>query len=104
MIYSTNIFLDKISLLMIMFVYRSCDDGIHNNGFVESLHVEQILMELQSVAVDWKSLRDVKTCSCALPFEQYTKKVLCVCVCVCVCVFQCVYTYIQTLYLQMTPL
>ena len=37
--------------------------------------VEQLLQELQSVAVEWKTPRAVKNCSCALPFEQHTKKV-----------------------------
>lgn len=42
---------------------------------LENLQIEQVLMELMSVATEWKSLRNVKNCSCAMPFEQYTKKV-----------------------------
>jgi len=48
------------------------------NGDVESqavVSVEQLLMELQSLAVEWKSLRRATNCSCAIPFEQHSKKV-----------------------------
>ena len=41
----------------------------------ENLQIEQLLLELQSIAVEWKSLRNVKACSCAMPFEHFTKKV-----------------------------
>ena len=37
--------------------------------------VEQLLHELQSVAIEWRTPRSTKSCSCALPFEQHTKKV-----------------------------
>lgn len=33
--------------------------------------------EINSVAVDWKSLRNVTACSCSLPFDQYNKKKHC---------------------------
>jgi len=36
---------------------------------------DQLLCELQSVAVEWKSLRQATNCSCAMPFEHHTKKV-----------------------------
>lgn len=41
----------------------------------DCLQIENILTELMSVATEWRSLRNVKNCSCAMPFEQYTKKV-----------------------------
>lgn len=31
--------------------------------------------ELNSVAVDWKPMRNVTTCSCSTPFDQFSKKV-----------------------------
>jgi len=37
--------------------------------------VDQLLAELQSVAVEWKSLRQATSCSCAMPFEHHSKKV-----------------------------
>ena len=53
----------------------------------DHLEVEQLLLELQSVALEWKSFRNAVHCSCALPFEQHSKKVnfynLCLCVLVC---------------------
>ena len=42
---------------------------------LESLQVEQVLTELQSVSVDWKTLRSARSCSCAMPFEHHVKKV-----------------------------
>ncbi len=42
---------------------------------VESLCVENLLAELKSVAIEWKVFRNVKQCSCAMPFEPYNKKV-----------------------------
>jgi hypothetical protein len=49
-----------------------------SNGDVENqvvVSVEQLLTELQSVCVEWKSLRRATNCSCAIPFEQHSKKV-----------------------------
>lgn len=31
--------------------------------------------EINSVAVDWKPMRNVTTCSCSTPFDQFSKKV-----------------------------
>ena len=42
---------------------------------LDDLTVETLLAELKSVAVNWKSLRNIRTCSCATPFEHFTKKV-----------------------------
>lgn len=44
-----------------------------------SIQVDQLLTELQSVATEWKSLRSAVVCSCALPFEQHSKKHHCWC-------------------------
>lgn len=62
---------------------RNGETGVKNHvisshGNVEStalVSVEQLLVELQSVAVEWKSLRRATSCSCAIPFEQHSKKV-----------------------------
>ncbi len=51
------------------------EDGLSETPSIEDLRIENLLAELQSVAVHWSSLRNVTNCSCALPFEQYTKKV-----------------------------
>ena len=44
---------------------------------LDSLVIEQLLLELQSVATDWKAFRNVKTCSCAMPLEHFVKKSHC---------------------------
>lgn len=49
--------------------------GLSSSTSLESLCVDQLLMELKSVAIDWKTFRNVSQCSCAIPFEHYTKKV-----------------------------
>lgn len=43
----------------------------------EQLSLDQLLTELQSVAVDWRSFRHVHTCTCAAPFDCFTKKARC---------------------------
>jgi hypothetical protein len=37
--------------------------------------VDQIASEINSVALDWKSLRSASACSCSTPFSQEMKKV-----------------------------
>ena len=49
------------------------DDGLGSAPVVVA--VDQLLCELQSVAVEWRSLRQAKSCSCAMPFEHHSKKV-----------------------------
>ncbi|KAK2184782.1 hypothetical protein NP493_253g03029 [Ridgeia piscesae] len=44
---------------------------------MDNLQIYHLLMELQSVAVEWKSFRKVQNCSCAMPFEHFTKKYHC---------------------------
>lgn len=52
-------------------------DGVMSSGVNEAdpVQIEQLLKELQSVAIEWKSLRNAVICSCAMPFEQHSKKV-----------------------------
>ncbi|OWF52869.1 myotubularin-related protein 8-like isoform X2 [Mizuhopecten yessoensis] len=47
------------------------------SGGMETLTLDQLLLELQSVAVDWRSFRQVHTCTCATPFDCFTKKFHC---------------------------
>lgn len=42
---------------------------------IENLCLDSLVTELKSVAVEWKSFRAVRVCSCAIPFEHFTKKV-----------------------------
>lgn len=41
----------------------------------EQLSVDQLLAELKTVAIGWKSFRNVQNCSCATPFDYDVKKV-----------------------------
>lgn len=41
---------------------------------MEQLSLDQLVLELQSVAVDWRSFRHVHACTCAAPFDCFTKK------------------------------
>ena len=60
---------------------KSMNDGAVEPVDMDSLQIYNLLTELQSVAVEWKSLRKVHSCSCAMPFEHFTKKVgVCLCV------------------------
>ena len=59
---------------------KSMNDGVVEPVDMDSLQIYNLLTELQSVAVEWKSLRKVRSCSCAMPFEHFTKKVGSVCV------------------------
>uniref|UniRef100_A0A1B0CYX5 phosphatidylinositol-3,5-bisphosphate 3-phosphatase n=1 Tax=Phlebotomus papatasi TaxID=29031 RepID=A0A1B0CYX5_PHLPP len=36
--------------------------------------LQQINAEMESVAVDWKSMRNVTVCSCSTPFDQFSRK------------------------------
>lgn len=41
----------------------------------ETLNVEAIKKEIDSVAIDWKLSRNTKECSCSLTLDQISKKV-----------------------------
>ena len=49
-------------------------DVISRSGSQERLNLDQLHLELDSVAVDWRSFRNIFTCSCAFPFDHFTKK------------------------------
>lgn len=47
---------------------------LHRSPSSETLSLDQLLMELKTVAVEWRSFRNVHNCSCATPFDHYVKK------------------------------
>ena len=61
------------------FMSKSLQDNmvppVSKQDSIEGLAPENLLKELQSVAVEWKSFRNVKHCGCAMPFEHFNKKV-----------------------------
>ncbi|XP_067631302.1 myotubularin-related protein 6 isoform X2 [Eurosta solidaginis] len=48
-----------------------------NLSLNERIDSASIKEELNSVAVDWKSMRSVTACSCSTPFDQFSKKTHC---------------------------
>ena len=59
---------------------KSMNDEFHaslmsHSTSVDNLMIDQLVTELKSVAVDWKTFRSVKQCSCAVPFEHHIRKV-----------------------------
>ena len=58
---------------------KSINDDAYNNmshsTSMDNLMIDQLVLELKSVAVDWKTFRNVKQCSCAVPFEHHTRRV-----------------------------
>ena len=49
-------------------------DLLSRSTSLEKLNVDQLVLELQSVAIDWQTFRNIHTCSCAMPFDYFTKK------------------------------
>jgi hypothetical protein len=41
----------------------------------EDVTAEQLAMELKSVAIEWKTLRNVRECNCSTPFDHFSRKV-----------------------------
>jgi hypothetical protein len=39
------------------------------------MSVEQLAAELDSVALDWKTLRNIRECVCSTPFDHFSRKV-----------------------------
>lgn len=50
------------------------EDAVNSNH-VNSPAMDQITEELDSVALDWKTLRNVKECVCTTPFDNFSRKV-----------------------------
>ena len=40
----------------------------------DCLSLDVLLMEIRSVALDWRSFRNIPNCICASPFDSFTKK------------------------------
>lgn len=41
----------------------------------KSVGIQEITKGLESVAVDWKTLRNINECSCSTPFDTFSRKV-----------------------------
>lgn len=46
-------------------------------SYDDNVGVEAITKELESVALDWKTLRHITACSCSTPFDHFTRKYHC---------------------------
>ncbi|XP_052793920.1 myotubularin-related protein 6-like isoform X1 [Mya arenaria] len=58
--------------------YSTLENGsISQSMSLDRLNLDQLHLELDSVAVDWRSFRNIFTCSCAFPFDHFTKKFHC---------------------------
>ena len=51
--------------------------GLSRSASTDQLSLDQLLQELKTVAVGWRSFRGVHSCSCASPFDHYAKKFHC---------------------------
>ena len=49
-------------------------DMLSRSASFEKFNLDQLHLELKSVATDWQSFRHIHTCSCAMPFDHFTKK------------------------------
>ncbi|XP_052076365.1 myotubularin-related protein 6-like isoform X1 [Mytilus californianus] len=56
---------------------RTMDSSMTRSASAEQLNLDYLVLELTSVALDWKSFRNVHNCSCASPFDRFTKKFHC---------------------------
>lgn len=62
--------------------FEDCKDGVSPQGGDSRLRDatnlpswEELDDELKSVAIDWKSLRNIRECVCSTPFDHYSRKV-----------------------------
>lgn len=46
-----------------------------SSNAADIMSVEQLAAELGSVALDWKTLRNIKECVCSTPFDHFSRKV-----------------------------
>lgn len=53
-------------------------DTLSLSTSLDKPNLDQLQLELDSVAVDWRPFRNIYTCSCAIPFDHFTKKASCV--------------------------
>ena len=55
---------------------KAADSVFADNGSGEfGLSAFQLRREVDSVALDWRSLRNIKECACSTPFDHFSKKV-----------------------------
>lgn len=43
--------------------------------FDNTLGVQEVVKDLESVALDWKTLRNISECGCSTPFDHFSRKV-----------------------------
>ena len=65
----------RLSNLLPQAERMATEDSTKLNLEAETVPLDVLLVELNSVALDWKSLRGAMSCSCAMPFEQHSMKV-----------------------------
>ena len=53
---------------------HNMDSSMTSSASAEQLNLDYLILEVTSVALDWQSFRNVPTCSCASPFDRFTKK------------------------------
>ena len=54
------------------------EDDDSPSGTVTSVYIPssgQLRREIDSIALDWRSLRNIKECVCSTPFDHFSKKV-----------------------------
>ena len=56
---------------------HNMDSSMTSSASAEQLNLDYLILEVTSVALDWQSFRNVPTCSCASPFDRFTKKFHC---------------------------
>lgn len=50
-------------------------DDILMHGGVPVVDILQIEQEISSVAIDWKTIKNIKECVCSTPFDHFSRKV-----------------------------
>lgn len=51
------------------------DHKKHVESETLSPQIQELTNDLESVAVDWKTLRNITECSCSTPFDHFSRKV-----------------------------
>lgn len=41
-----------------------------------SVDLQEVTKDLESVALDWKTLRNISECGCSTPFDHFSRKVI----------------------------
>lgn len=48
---------------------------VQNDSHEQTQGLKEITKDLDSVALDWKTLRNIKECGCSTPFDHFSRKV-----------------------------